>query len=110
MSRNIYGLDIGTSNIKIYSKSNDKILNEKNIVAIANKTEIYAFGDEAFEMHEKAPDSIKVSFPVKYGVIADFENMQRLFVEFIKKISRQYKKMVQAEYYIAVRTGITEVG
>ena len=56
MSRNIYGLDIGTSNIKIYSKSNDKILNEKNKVAIANKTEIYAFGDEAFEMHEKAPD------------------------------------------------------
>ena len=109
MSRNIYGLDIGTSNIKIYSKSNDKILNEKNIVAIANKTEIYAFGDEAFEMHEKAPDSIKVSFPVKYGVIADFENMQRLFVEFIKKISRQYKKMVPADYYIAVPTGITEV-
>lgn len=109
MARNIYGLDIGTSNIKIYSKDNDKILNEKNIMAIANKTELYAFGDEAFEMHEKAPASINVSFPIKYGVIADFDNMQRLFTEFIRKISRQYKKIAPADYYIAVPTGITEV-
>ena len=75
MSRNIIGLDIGTSNIKIYSRDQDTILNEKNIIAIANKKDVYAFGDEAFEMHEKAPDNINVSFPVKYGVIADFDNM-----------------------------------
>ena len=43
----------------------DKILNEKNIIAIANKTEILAFGDEAYEMYEKAPEHIEVSFPVK---------------------------------------------
>ena len=108
MARNIYGLDIGTSNIKIYHKEKDNILNEKNIIAIANKTEIFAFGDEAFEMHEKAPDNIKVSFPVKYGVIADFDNMQTLFIEFIKRISRD-KKIAPADYYIAVPTDITEV-
>lgn len=108
MARNIYGLDIGTSNIKIYHKEKDNILNEKNIIAIANKTEIFAFGDEAFEMHEKAPNNIKVSFPVKYGVIADFDNMQTLFIEFIKRISRD-KKIAPADYYIAVPTDITEV-
>lgn len=109
MARNVFGLDIGTSNIKIYSKESDEILNEKNIIAIANKKEIFAFGDEAFEMHEKAPESIKVSFPVKYGVIADFDNMQALFCEFIRKISGQSKKIPAADYYIAVPTEITEV-
>lgn len=109
MARNIFGLDIGTSNIKIYSKDKDTVLNEKNIIAIADKTDIFAFGDEAFEMHEKAPASIKVSFPVKCGVIADFDNMQRLFIEFIKKITGIGKKLAPADYYIAVPTDITEV-
>lgn len=40
MAKNIYGLDIGTSNIKIYHKDKDTFLNEKNIIAIANKTEV----------------------------------------------------------------------
>ena len=32
MAKNIYGLDIGTSNIKIYHKDKDTFLNEKNII------------------------------------------------------------------------------
>ncbi len=108
MARNIFGLDIGTSNIKIYSSDKDYILNEKNIIAIANKKEIFAFGDEAFEMHEKAPEYINVTFPVKYGVIADFANMQVLISEFIKLMSKG-KKITPADFYVAVPTDITEV-
>lgn len=108
MARNIYGLDIGTSNIKIYGSEKNEITNQKNIIAIANKKEIYAIGDEAFEMHEKAPAFINVSFPVKSGVIADFDHMQALMVEFIKKFSGQ-KKPDSSDYYIAVPTDITEV-
>ena len=37
---NAYGIDIGTSNFKMCCSDKDKILNEKNIIAIANKTEI----------------------------------------------------------------------
>lgn len=37
MARSIFGLDIGTSNIKIYCSDRDEILNEKNIIAIAHK-------------------------------------------------------------------------
>lgn len=39
---NAYGIDIGTSNFKMCCSDKDKILNEKNIIAIANKTEILA--------------------------------------------------------------------
>ena len=34
---NVYGIDIGTSNFKMCCKEKDTILNEKNIIAIANK-------------------------------------------------------------------------
>ena len=49
---NVYGIDIGTSNFKMCCKEKDTILNEKNIIAIANKKDLLAFGDEAYEMYE----------------------------------------------------------
>ena len=105
---NAYGIDIGTSNFKMCCSDKDKILNEKNIIAIANKTEILAFGDEAYEMYEKAPEHIEVSFPVKFGVIADIENMQTLLLNFFNKIN-EGKKITGSDFYIAVPTDVTEV-
>ena len=54
MAQHVYGIDLGTSNIKMYSSSSDNILNEKNVIAIKNKNEIFSFGNQAFEMYEKA--------------------------------------------------------
>lgn len=108
MSKSIFGLDIGTSNIKIYSSDNDSVLNEKNIIAIAHKKNVFAVGNEAYDMHEKAPEYIQVTFPVKYGVIADFANMQILVTEFIRKLSKG-GRLMPADYYVAVPTDITEV-
>ena len=44
MTNNVYGIDLGTCNMKIYCKSSNKILNEKNTIALKNKDEIYAYG------------------------------------------------------------------
>lgn len=105
----IYGVDIGTSNFKMCCKDKDFILNEKNIIAIANKRELLAFGDEAYEMYEKAPENIEVSYPVKFGVIADIENMQTLLVNFFNKINSDKKVAGNVDFYIAVPTDVTEV-
>jgi len=104
---NVYGIDIGTSNFKMCTKDNE-ILNEKNIIAIANKNEVLAFGDEAYDMYEKTPENIEVSFPVKFGVIADIENMQSLLYSFFEKINKE-KKPGNTDFYIAVPTDVTEV-
>lgn len=109
MAQNVYGVDIGTSSFKMFSKDKDTILNEKNIIAIANKTEVFAVGDEAFEMYEKSPDNIVVSYPVKYGVIADIENMQTLLQAFYNKINDNKKVAGPQDFYIAVPTDVTEV-
>ena len=108
MAQHFYGVDLGTSNIKMYSLASDTILNEKNVIAIKNRTEIFKFGDFAFEMYEKAPGNIEVTFPVKYGVIDDIHNMESLFSCFYKKINGN-KAITGADFCIAVPTDITEV-
>lgn len=108
MAQHFYGVDLGTSNIKMYSLASDTILNEKNVIAIKNKNEIIKFGDFAFEMYEKAPGNIEVTFPVKFGVIADIQNMETLFSCFYKKINSN-KAVTGADFCIAVPTDITEV-
>ena len=108
MAQHVYGVDLGTSNIKMYSLASDTILNEKNVIAIKNKHEIIKFGDFAFEMYEKAPGNIEVTFPVKFGVIADIQNMETLFSCFYKKINNN-KAITGADFCIAVPTDITEV-
>ena len=84
MALSVFGIDFGTNNIKIYNGISKTITTEKNIIAIKDKTEVLAFGDEAFEMYEKNPDNIAVDFLIKAGVIADLSNMMTLFEMFYK--------------------------
>lgn len=107
MSANVYGIDLGTCNLKIFCKATGKVINEKNTIAIVNKNQLYAFGDDAYAMYEKAPDSIKVSFPVVNGVIADYNNMQMMIGELLEKHAKSHIK--GAEFIVAVPTDITEV-
>lgn len=107
MSNNVYGIDLGTSNIKVFCKSSGKIINEKNTIAIVNKNQMYAYGDSAYAMYEKAPDRINVSFPIVNGVIADFNNMQTMMFELLEKHTKG--KAHGAEFIVAVPTDITEV-
>lgn len=107
MSANVYGIDLGTCNLKIFCKSTGQVINEKNTIAIVNKNQLYAFGDDAYAMYEKAPDSIKVSFPVVNGVIADYNNMQMMIGELLEKHAKSHIK--GAEFIVAVPTDITEV-
>ncbi len=104
---NMYGIDLGTGNIKIYDKQRDEILNERNMIAIGRDNEVQAIGDEAYEMYEKAPDHIQVSAPLKFGVIADINNMQKILTGFIRHIRKGNVK--GADYYIAVPSDINEV-
>ncbi len=106
MARNIYGLDLGTYEIKVFDKKKDRIWREKNVIAMKDKRYIFSIGDEAYEMYEKAPDNIQVVFPMKNGVIAHFDDMQYLLGNLLKT-DRQFTR--GSEYVIAVPTDVTEV-
>lgn len=107
MASNAFGIDLGTNNIKIYSRSDDRILVEKNMIAIENKNVLFAYGNSAFEMHEKAPGNIHISYPLSYGVIADIKNMETLVRYFISDLQKGGSK--PADFFIAVPTDVTEV-
>ena len=108
MSVRAIGIDFGTSSIKFYKNGEGVILHEKSVIAIYNKVHTFAVGNEAFEMYEKAPVNIEVSYPVKNGVIADIGNMQAMIDYFFQQMDGK-RKLKGAEYYIAVPTDITEV-
>ena len=107
MASNAFGIDLGTNNIKIYSRSDDRILVEKNMIAIENKNVLFAYGNSAFEMYEKAPGNIHISYPLSYGVIADIKNMETLVRYFISDLQKGNSK--PADFFIAVPTDVTEV-
>jgi len=106
VAANVFGIDLGTSNIKIYNYHENSILDEKNIIAVEGK-HVHAMGDSAFEMYEKAPENINICFPVVNGVIADIENMQVLFRGMLERSGGRFFR--NSKYIMAVPTDITEV-
>lgn len=106
MAGNVYGLDLGTYEIKVYDKKKDRIWFEKNAIAVKNKKYILAAGNKAYEMFEKAPADVQVVFPMQDGVIARFDDMQYLLGTLLGT-DRQFIR--GAQYVIAVPTDVTEV-
>ena len=104
---NGYGIDMGTGNLKIFSCSSGEVIQEKNTIAIVEGNQMYAYGDEAYSMYEKAPESIAVSFPIVGGVIADFDNMQTMLLELLE--GKLKARLKGSDILIAVPTDITEV-
>lgn len=102
-----FGIDLGTSNIRIYNSATEQIMIEKNMIAIENKKTVFAYGDSAFEMYEKAPGNINISYPLSNGVIADIKNMEVIIKYFVTSLMNDSVK--PADYYIAVPTDVTEV-
>ena len=108
MARNVYGLDLGSYDIKVYDKKKDTIWKEKNVIAFKDNRDrdIFAVGDDAFSMYGKAPSNIEITFPMEAGVISRFNDMQFLLQNLLKR-GRQFSR--GSEYVIAVPTDVTEV-
>jgi len=68
------GIDLGTANILVYTKSKGIVLNEPSVVAIDTVSKkVLAVGSEAKSMIGKTPGQIVAVRPLKDGVIADYD-------------------------------------
>jgi rod shape-determining protein MreB len=84
------GIDLGTANILIYSKSKGIVLNEPSVVAIDTNTKnVVAVGAEAKEMVGKTPRNIVPIRPLKEGVIADYDVTAQMLKVLLKKVSKK---------------------
>lgn len=101
-------IDLGTANTLIYIKGKGIVLNEPSIVAFDRSTKkIIALGNEAKEMQGREHREIRVSRPMRDGVIADFEIAEGMIRAFIKKVSQS--GLGSRRIIVAVPSGVTEV-
>ena len=101
-------MDLGTANTLIYIKGKGIVLNEPSIVAFDRNTKrIIALGNEAKEMQGREHRDIRVSRPMRDGVIADFEIAEGMIRAFIKKVSPG--GLASRRIIVAVPSGVTEV-
>ncbi len=101
-------MDLGTANTLIYAKGKGIVLNEPSIVAFDKTTKkIMKIGNEAKEILGREHGDIRVSRPMRDGVIADFEIAEGMIRAFIKKISSG--TFSTRRIIIAVPSGVTEV-
>ncbi|MBU0561384.1 MAG: rod shape-determining protein [Bacteroidetes bacterium] len=101
-------IDLGTANTLIYVKGKGIVLNEPSIVAYDRNTKkIIALGNEAKAMQGREHREIRVSRPMRDGVIADFEIAEGMIRAFIKKVSGN--TISSKRIIVAIPSGVTEV-
>ncbi len=102
-------VDLGTVNVRVWTKSKGVVLFEPAVVALStNDNRIVALGREAQAMVGRTPESVEVLRPLRDGVIADYmvtELMLRYFISGIVGRVRLFKP----EIMISVPIGVTTV-
>ena len=80
-------IDLGTANTCIFADG-QVALNESSIVAFNTvRGGVEAVGTEASEMLGRTPVNITSIKPIRHGVIADFDSVEKLLEHFVRKVS-----------------------
>ncbi len=102
-------IDLGTANTLVFVSGEGVVLSEPSVVAVEASTgKVLAVGQEAKRMMGRTPGQIVAIRPMRDGVIADFETVEKMIRYFINKV-HQRKTLVKPRIVIGVPSGITEV-
>lgn len=105
------GLDLGTTNIRVYIKGKGLVINEPTVVAINTRNEqIIAIGSNALKMVGKSPNYISVVRPLNNGIISDFEVTEKMLKSIFDKVHRNSFTLVpRPKVVTSIPLGVTEV-
>jgi len=106
------GIDLGTATTLVYVRGRGIVVGEPSVVAIDRKTKtVLAVGEEAKAMVGKTPASIVAIRPLKDGVIADFDVVERMLRYFIDRAHQRTHGFFRPSprVVIGVPSGVTEV-
>lgn len=101
------GIDLGNDTIKIADKKKKKIICEKNMIAVRDKTNVIAIGNRAYNMYEKTPVCVEAASPMRDGTIADGENLGLILTQFLKNFSGIFTK--RPDLIITVPMELSEI-
>ena len=101
-------MDLGTANTLVLVRGEGIVLDEPSVVAVNAMDEtLLAVGSEAKRMIGRTPPHIRAIRPLRDGVIADFENCEKMLRYFIQQVhSRRWAK---PRMVICVPSGVTGV-
>ena len=103
---NIIGVDLGTDTLKLRDRSGEKFMENRDMIAMRGR-KVLAIGNDAYEMYEKNPVSVRVSRPMVGGVIASSSDMELVLTHTLKKFTTFSQK--NAGICIAVPSQVTPV-
>ena len=107
MLHNSFGVDLGSSTLKIYDQRKDKITKEKNMIALRDMDEVLAIGNDAYEMFEKTPKNIKIMEPINNGRIGDIFQVEAILHTLLNRSGSSVG--YHPDLYFAVPSGLTQI-
>ena len=104
------GIDLGTANTLVHVAGQGIVINEPTVIAVDRKSNrITAIGAEAKKMLGRTSGESRAIRPMRDGVIADFELVEKLLTTFIRRVQRYPMWMAKPRVVVGVPNGITEV-
>jgi len=103
------GIDLGTANILVFVQGSGITVREPSVVAINDRDQIVAVGNEAKEMLGRTPGSISAIRPLRDGVIADYVVTEAMLRYFIKKGTAGRFSFGRPDVLVSVPAGSTSV-
>lgn len=100
-------IDMGTKKTVLYS-GNKIVLESPSVVTVDSKTwEPVYFGEKAFETVGRTPDTLQPVFPIKHGIIADYDIAEEMLETYMSEAFGN--RIVKPEVIITMPTGVTEM-
>lgn len=101
------GIDLGTSNIRIYVPQKGIFVNEPNVAALdATSQRVMEVGEKAKLMLGRTPEAIIASYPLADGVIASYKVTRQILKIYLDRILGRIR-IFKPEIIINVPVGAT---
>ncbi len=107
---NDLGVDLGTSNILIYSDNNGIVIREPSVVAVDKNTgKILQVGAAARNMLGRTPGNVVAMHPLRDGVVSDHEMTVKMLQTLFRSATKASLFTPKPRVVICVPSGVSEV-
>ena len=107
---NDLGVDLGTSNVLIYSDNQGIVIREPSVVAVDKNTgKILQVGAAARNMLGRTPGNVVAMHPLKDGVVSDHEMTVKMLQTLFRSATKTSLFTPKPRVVICVPSGVTEV-
>ena len=82
-------VDMGSMNTKVHLRGRGLELNEPSCIAVSHRTgDLVSVGNEAFKMLGRCPPHVEVAYPLRQGVVRDFDLAELMLRRFLSGLFR----------------------